>query len=182
MLLANMAKHDSMQRALELKRDVPKDLSVSKWAMDQLLDCFVKGAEGGYNKNADFNYLSYFFADLGKVSYPICSNLGLPRLTRASVPERPRIPHLPTRARFKHHPFDQIASLYLTPLSHPPTRGSVCDQERCIQHKITSHTSFEPIAGPEPSSTVDRREPPAISPSSAYGTRGIRRRRYRGHA
>ncbi|CAI6340454.1 unnamed protein product [Periconia digitata] len=66
MLLANMAKHDSMQRVLELKRDVPKELSSSKWAMDQLLDCFVKGAEGGYNKDADFNYLSYFFADLGK--------------------------------------------------------------------------------------------------------------------
>ncbi|PVI07321.1 DNA-binding protein-like protein HGH1 [Periconia macrospinosa] len=66
MLLANMAKHDSMQRVLELKRDVPKELSSSKWAMDQLLDCFVKGAEGGYNKDADFDYLSYFFADLGK--------------------------------------------------------------------------------------------------------------------
>jgi hypothetical protein len=53
MLLANMAKDDSMQRVLELKRDVPKDLSSSKWAIDQLLDCFVKG--------------SYFFADLAKV-------------------------------------------------------------------------------------------------------------------
>lgn len=67
MLLANMAKDDSLQRVLELKRDVPKELSTSKWAMDQLMDCFVKGAEGAYNKNADFDYLSYFFADLGKV-------------------------------------------------------------------------------------------------------------------
>ncbi|KAF1351631.1 DUF383-domain-containing protein [Lizonia empirigonia] len=66
MLLANMAKDDSLQRVLELKRDVPKELSTSKWAMDQLMDCFVKGAEGAYNKNADFDYLSYFFADLAK--------------------------------------------------------------------------------------------------------------------
>jgi hypothetical protein len=68
MLLANMAKEDSLQRVLELKRDIPKELSTSKWAIDQLLDCFVKGAEGGYNKDADFDYLSYFFADLAKVS------------------------------------------------------------------------------------------------------------------
>ncbi|KAF2009757.1 DUF383-domain-containing protein [Aaosphaeria arxii CBS 175.79] len=68
MLLANMAKDDSLQRVLELKRDVPKELSTSKWAMDQLLDCFVKGAEGAYNEKADFNYLSYFFADLAKFS------------------------------------------------------------------------------------------------------------------
>ncbi|KAF2655901.1 DUF383-domain-containing protein [Lophiostoma macrostomum CBS 122681] len=66
MLLANMAKEDSLQRVLELKRDIPKELSTSKWAIDQLLDCFVKGAEGGYNKDADFDYLSYFFADLAK--------------------------------------------------------------------------------------------------------------------
>ncbi|KAF1959814.1 DNA-binding protein-like protein HGH1 [Byssothecium circinans] len=66
MLLANMAKDDSLQRVLELKRDVPKELSTSSWAIDQLFDCFVKGAEGGYNKDADYDYLSYFFADLGK--------------------------------------------------------------------------------------------------------------------
>lgn len=67
MLLANMAKDDSLQRVLELKRDVPKQLSASKWAIDQLLDCFVKGADGAFNKDADFDYLSYFFADLAKV-------------------------------------------------------------------------------------------------------------------
>jgi hypothetical protein len=66
MLLANMAKDDSLQRVLELKRDTPKELSTSKWAMDQLMDCFVKGAAGAYNKHADYDYLSYFFADLAK--------------------------------------------------------------------------------------------------------------------
>ncbi|KAJ4349610.1 Protein hgh1 [Didymosphaeria variabile] len=66
MLLANMAKDDSLQRVLELRRDIPKELSKSEWAMDQLMDCFVKGAEGGYNKDADYDYLAYFFADLSK--------------------------------------------------------------------------------------------------------------------
>ncbi|KAF2205983.1 DUF383-domain-containing protein [Delitschia confertaspora ATCC 74209] len=66
MLLANLAKDDSLQRILELKRDIPKELSTSKWAIDQLLDCFVKGASGAYNAHADFDYLSYFFADLAK--------------------------------------------------------------------------------------------------------------------
>lgn len=66
MLLANMAKSDDMQRILKLTRDVPKELSTSEWAMDQLLDCFVKGAERRYNKHANYDYLSYFFADLAK--------------------------------------------------------------------------------------------------------------------
>ncbi|KAF2843604.1 DUF383-domain-containing protein [Patellaria atrata CBS 101060] len=66
MLLANMAKSDSMSRILSLERRIPKDLSISKNAMDQLLDCFVKGAEGRYNKHADYDYLSYFFADMAK--------------------------------------------------------------------------------------------------------------------
>ncbi|KAF2271781.1 DNA-binding protein-like protein HGH1 [Westerdykella ornata] len=67
MLLANLAKHDSMQRIIELKRAaVPKPLSNSPYAIDQLLDCFVKGADGALNKHADFDYLSYFFADLAK--------------------------------------------------------------------------------------------------------------------
>lgn len=67
MLLANMAKSDALKRILTLTRDVPKSLSTSNMAIDQLIDCFVKGAEGGYNKHADFDYLAYFFADIAKV-------------------------------------------------------------------------------------------------------------------
>jgi len=66
MLLANLAKSNSMKRIITLEGPVPKVLSTSKNAMDQLMDCFVKGAEGRYNKNADFDYLSYFFADVAK--------------------------------------------------------------------------------------------------------------------
>ncbi|KAI9803119.1 MAG: hypothetical protein M1833_001190 [Piccolia ochrophora] len=68
MLLANLAKSDEVKRVLTLPRAVPKDLSSSKNAMDQLMDCFVKGAEGRYNKKADYDYLAYFFADIAKFS------------------------------------------------------------------------------------------------------------------
>jgi hypothetical protein len=67
MLLANMAKDDAMQRIFDLKRAIPEGLSTSVWVIDQLLDCFVKGAEGAYNKHANYDYLAYFFADLAKV-------------------------------------------------------------------------------------------------------------------
>ncbi|KAI7284535.1 DUF383-domain-containing protein [Hortaea werneckii] len=67
MLLANMAKSDSITTLLTKKRDIPKPLSTSPIAIDQLLDCFVKGADGSYNKHgANYNYLSYLFADLAK--------------------------------------------------------------------------------------------------------------------
>lgn len=66
MVLANMVKSDSLKRLLTLERAVPKDLSTSKVAMDQLMDCFVKGAEGRYNPAADYDYLSYVFADMAK--------------------------------------------------------------------------------------------------------------------
>ena len=68
MLLANMAKDDRLLRLLDKKRIVPKQLSTSPYIIDQLMDCFVKGAEGAYNKKGDYNYLSYLFADLSKVS------------------------------------------------------------------------------------------------------------------
>lgn len=68
MLLANMSKSDNLKRILTLKRDVPKPLSTSPITIDQLLDLFVKGAEGSYNKDANFDYLCYLFADLSKHS------------------------------------------------------------------------------------------------------------------
>ena len=67
MLLANLAKSDEIKSLLEAKRPAVAALSTSAQAMDQLMDCFLKGAEGKYNKNADFDYLSYFFADMAKV-------------------------------------------------------------------------------------------------------------------
>ncbi|KAF2431225.1 DUF383-domain-containing protein [Tothia fuscella] len=67
MLLSNLAKSDSTKRIINITRAIPKGgLSTSKNAMDQLMDCFVKGAGGNHNKNADFDYLAYFFADIAK--------------------------------------------------------------------------------------------------------------------
>lgn len=65
-LLANMAKWDDLKRILSLKRPASKALGSSPLAVDQLLDLFVKGADGAYNKDADFDYLAYLFADIAK--------------------------------------------------------------------------------------------------------------------
>ncbi|GFF51152.1 putative DNA-binding protein HGH1 [Aspergillus lentulus] len=66
MLFANLAKSDKLSRLITLKRRTAESISTSTMAIDQLMDCFVKGAEGALNKNANFDYLSYLFADLSK--------------------------------------------------------------------------------------------------------------------
>jgi len=66
MLLANLAKYDELKDILHLEHPTPNELNSNNRAIDQLLDLFVKGADGTYNKEADFDYLSYLFADLAK--------------------------------------------------------------------------------------------------------------------
>ncbi|PTU22360.1 hypothetical protein P175DRAFT_0498893 [Aspergillus ochraceoroseus IBT 24754] len=66
MLFANLGKSEKMKRILTLKRRVPESVSNSAHAIDQLMDCFVKGADGSLNKHANYDYLSYLFADLSK--------------------------------------------------------------------------------------------------------------------
>ncbi|ORY63231.1 uncharacterized protein BCR38DRAFT_458435 [Pseudomassariella vexata] len=66
MLLANLAKWDAFKSILNRKQPSPKELSSDDLVMNQLLDIFVKGAEGMYNKAADYDHLSYLFADLTK--------------------------------------------------------------------------------------------------------------------
>lgn len=69
MLLANLVKDDQFAQSLTtLSRTVSPQLSTSPLALDQLLDLFVKGASGTYNPSADFDYLSYLFADISKHS------------------------------------------------------------------------------------------------------------------
>ena len=68
MLLANMAKHPSIERLTKLEPASISGLTESKCAFDQLLDLFVKGTSGAYNPAANFDYLSYLFADLAQVS------------------------------------------------------------------------------------------------------------------
>ncbi|KAA8649237.1 protein HGH1 [Aspergillus tanneri] len=66
MLMANVAKSDKINMLLKLKRKIPESVSSSANAIDQLMDCFVKGAEGALNKHATYDYLSYLFADISK--------------------------------------------------------------------------------------------------------------------
>lgn len=67
MLLANLSKSPLLtDHLLTLSRTPPTPLSTSAIAIDQLLDCFVKGADGTYNPTANYDYLSYLFADLAK--------------------------------------------------------------------------------------------------------------------
>lgn len=67
MLLANLAKSDRMEKLITLKRALPVEaVSTSEYALDQLFDCFVKGADGLLNKDANFDYLAYLLADISK--------------------------------------------------------------------------------------------------------------------
>lgn len=66
MLFANLIKSDDLKKIITLKRKKPETVSTSENAIDQIMDCFVKGAEGALNKSASYDYLSYFFADLSK--------------------------------------------------------------------------------------------------------------------
>ncbi|KAI1199035.1 hypothetical protein F5X97DRAFT_297891 [Nemania serpens] len=64
MLLANLAKSDSLKSFLQKKQSPPDELKSDDLVINQLVDIFVK--EAAYNKHADFDHLSYLFADLTK--------------------------------------------------------------------------------------------------------------------
>lgn len=66
MLLANLAKWDTLKRIFGKKQRCPEGLGSDDLVINQLLDLFVKGPDRSYNKNADFDYLAYLFADLAK--------------------------------------------------------------------------------------------------------------------
>ncbi|KAI0013115.1 DUF383-domain-containing protein [Xylariaceae sp. FL0662B] len=66
MLLANLAKWDAFKGIIDKKQPSPDELGSNNLIMNQLVDLFVKGAGGAYNKKADFDHLAYLFADLSK--------------------------------------------------------------------------------------------------------------------
>ncbi|KAM7202906.1 protein of unknown function (DUF383) domain containing protein [Rhypophila sp. PSN 637] len=66
MLLANLSKWEDFKSILTRKQPPPKGLGSNELVLNQLIDLFVKGADGSYNKYADFDYLAYLFADLAK--------------------------------------------------------------------------------------------------------------------
>lgn len=66
MILANLAKFDGLKNILDRKQKAPEALGSNDVVLNQLVDLFVKGAGGSYNKDADYDYLAYLFADLAK--------------------------------------------------------------------------------------------------------------------
>jgi hypothetical protein len=66
MLLANMAKWDGLKSIATRTQPAPKELQSHELVLNQLLDLFVRGNDGSYNKHADYDYLAYVLADLSK--------------------------------------------------------------------------------------------------------------------
>jgi hypothetical protein len=66
MLLANLAKWDSLKTIIQRKQPPPDTLGSDELVLNQLMDLFVKGADGSFNKHANYDYLAYVFADLAK--------------------------------------------------------------------------------------------------------------------
>ncbi|SPN97556.1 related to FAM203 family protein C1020.12c [Cephalotrichum gorgonifer] len=66
MLLANMSKRDNLKDIIKKRQTPPEELKSDDLVINQLLDLFVKGFDGTYNKHANYDYLAYFFADLTK--------------------------------------------------------------------------------------------------------------------
>jgi hypothetical protein len=66
MLLANLTKWDGLKELIKRKQQPPEQLGSDDSVLNQLMDLFVKGQDGAYNKKADYDYLAYVFADLSK--------------------------------------------------------------------------------------------------------------------
>lgn len=70
-LLTNMAKNDAITKVLDITISHDEEHSKifkSSKALDCLMDCFVKGADRTLNEYAEYDYLSYFFADISRFS------------------------------------------------------------------------------------------------------------------
>lgn len=68
-LLANLAKNDAITKIFDIRLNHSEEQAKffkSTHAMDCLMDCFVKGSGRELNKYAEFDYLSYFFADISR--------------------------------------------------------------------------------------------------------------------
>lgn len=68
-LLANLAKNDAITKIFDIRikhsDEQSKNFALEN-AMDCLMDCFVKGYDRSLNRYADYDYLSYFFADISR--------------------------------------------------------------------------------------------------------------------
>ncbi|KAK9237350.1 hypothetical protein V1525DRAFT_360810 [Lipomyces kononenkoae] len=67
-LLANIAKDNAISNIFKLKASKNRNEHLkSDNILDQLMDCFVKGAEKKLNKYATFDYLAFAFADISRL-------------------------------------------------------------------------------------------------------------------
>lgn len=67
MLLANLSKWDGIKDAvLRRGQAAPAALRTDDLVLNQLVDLFVKGSDGTFNKKADYDHLAYVFADLAQ--------------------------------------------------------------------------------------------------------------------
>ncbi len=64
MLLSNLAKSDAIKMLFSMRRKTLADISQSEDPMNQLMDCFVQGAEKKLNQYANYDFLANLFSDL----------------------------------------------------------------------------------------------------------------------
>lgn len=72
-LLCNLSKEDTIVKIFDMtrekdesKKEKEKNIFGSDKLMDCLMDCFVKGYDRKLNEYANYDYLSYFFADIAR--------------------------------------------------------------------------------------------------------------------
>ena len=186
MLLANLAKADEIKGVLTRTGGRPLEpLSTSENVMDQLVDCFVKGADAGFNKTTNFEYLAYFFADLAKVGGSSPENAACRCPNRSVVLRRPGVLSQPTSLRLdnpsqqadcvhrarKHRATKRrclngqvsLVRLLENPVLAAYFLFTALAQKRCIQHSIPPDSFIE-----------FQSQSSALYTASARGTRRLR--------
>lgn len=166
MLLANLSKSPSITRLVTLTRTTVPALSPSKLAVTQLLELFNKGAEGGYNPEARFDYLAWFFGDLAKVSLTLRFSLSIDTVlhtdkqTGSSIRSLPHDPTLPLHPR----PSDDVPPPHHVPLPHPSPRHRLSPQKyRTPTYRYTI-----------PPSTCSIRAATDLTTTLLIGSRGLK--------
>lgn len=166
MLLANLSKSPSITRLVQLTRTTVPALSPSKLAITQLLELFNKGAERGYNGEATFDYLAWFFGDLAKVfatppsfSLSMHKRLHIDELAGSSIHNLPHDPALPHSPR----PPNDVPPAHHIPLPHPSPRHRLSpEKHRTPTHRYTLPPATRCIRAPThltPTLLVEARGP-----------------------
>ena len=167
MLLANLSKSPSITRLVTLTRTTVPALSPSKLAIAQLLELFNKGAEGGYNTQARFDYLVWFFGDLAKVLIlypsshacfllPLAPPTSIQKVhadmrTGSGIRNIPHHPSVPLTFRSS----DDFPPPYHVRLSRPSPRYRLSPQKHCPPpRRYTLFTATSRLSPPSHSTTT----------------------------